>query len=113
MSVKKSKPPTTAQYLGAFLKSRRDIRPKDKGLDGEIDQLPWQSRAAILGCEFTHRPGAGPQSRRRDAAHVAQPSPAASSCTVPVQGTEAAMNPNIPTGGGTPPELAGGDACAT
>src|SRR2546430_1208745 len=44
---------------------------------------------------------------------VAEPSPAASSSTVSVQGTEAAMNPNIPTGGGTPPELAGEDACVT
>ena len=54
-----------------------------------------------------------PEDWKWSSAHVAQPSPAASSCTVPVQGTEAAMNPNIPTGGGTPPELAGGDACAT
>ncbi len=38
-------------------------------------------------------------------AYVAQPSPAASSSTVPVRG--------LGTGGGTPPQLAGGDACAT
>ena len=44
---------------------------------------------------------------------VAQPSPAASSSTVPVRGTDAAITPTIPSGGGTPPELAGGDACAT
>ena len=44
---------------------------------------------------------------------VAQPPPAASSSTVHLQGTGSAVNSNIPTGGGTPPELAGGDACAT
>ena len=44
---------------------------------------------------------------------VAQPSPAASSSTVPVRGTDVAITPTIPSGGGTPPELAGGDACAT
>ena len=44
---------------------------------------------------------------------VAQPSPAASSSTVPVQGTCAVADRTTSTGGGTPPELAGGDACAT
>ncbi|HEY5909653.1 MAG TPA: transposase [Verrucomicrobiae bacterium] len=42
-------------------------------------------------------------------AHVARPSPAASSGTVPVQEPP----PQPLTGGGTPPQLAGGDACAT
>jgi len=44
---------------------------------------------------------------------VAQPSPAASSRTVPVRELES-NDPSDPhSGGGTPPELAGGDACAT
>jgi type I restriction enzyme R subunit/putative DNA methylase len=41
---------------------------------------------------------------------VTQPSPAASSSTVPVQ---VPSGPQAPTGGGTPPQLAGEDACAT
>jgi REP element-mobilizing transposase RayT len=45
--------------------------------------------------------------------HVAQPSPAASSGTVPVQGSEQSGRPMDESGGGTPPELAGEDACAT
>ena len=45
--------------------------------------------------------------------HVAQPSPAASSGTVPVGGSEPSGRPTDKSGGGTPPELAGEDACAT
>src|SRR6267378_2273853 len=33
-------PPTTAQELGALLKSARDIMRKDKGLNGDLDRLP-------------------------------------------------------------------------
>src|SRR5437762_7735484 len=33
-------PPTTAQRLGALLKSARDIMRKDKGLNGDLDRLP-------------------------------------------------------------------------
>ena len=33
-------PPTTAQSLGALLKSARDIMRKDKGLNGDLDRLP-------------------------------------------------------------------------
>ena len=39
----KSKPiskPTTAQSLGALLKSARDIMRKDKGLNGDLDRPP-------------------------------------------------------------------------
>ena len=32
--------PTTAQSLGALLKSARDIMRKDKGLNGDLDRLP-------------------------------------------------------------------------
>jgi type I restriction enzyme M protein len=32
--------PATAQSLGAQLKSARDIMRKDKGLNGDLDQLP-------------------------------------------------------------------------
>lgn len=32
--------PTTAQSLGALLKSARDIMRKDKGLNGGLDRLP-------------------------------------------------------------------------
>jgi len=35
-----SAPATTAQRLGAILKSSRDIMRKDKGLSGEIDRIP-------------------------------------------------------------------------
>ena len=44
---------------------------------------------------------------------VAQPSPAASSSTVPVREAGARDTPPKDSGGGTPPKLAGGDACAT
>jgi type I restriction enzyme M protein len=40
---KQTKPtslPTTAQSLGALLKSARDIMRKDKGLNGDLDRLP-------------------------------------------------------------------------
>jgi type I restriction enzyme M protein len=36
----KSNFPTTAQSLGALLKSARDIMRKDKGLNGDLDRLP-------------------------------------------------------------------------
>lgn len=39
MSSSKSTP-TTAQSLGALLKSARDIMRKDKGLNGDLDRLP-------------------------------------------------------------------------
>ena len=32
--------PTTAQSLGALLKSARDIMRKDKGLNADLDRLP-------------------------------------------------------------------------
>jgi len=32
--------PTTAQSLGALVKSARDIMRKDKGLNGDLDRLP-------------------------------------------------------------------------
>jgi REP element-mobilizing transposase RayT len=56
---------------------------------------------------------ARPEDWKRSSAYVAQPSSAASSSTVPVPGASAANISNKPTGGGTPPKLAGGDACAT
>ena len=36
----KPTPSTTAQSLGALLKSARDIMRKDKGLNGDLDRLP-------------------------------------------------------------------------
>ncbi len=38
--MKSNKQPTTAQSLGALLKSARDIMRKDKGLNGDLDRLP-------------------------------------------------------------------------
>ena len=46
-------------------------------------------------------------------AHVAQPTPAASSSTVPVQEPKTSLQPTDESGGETPPQLAGGDARAT
>src|SRR5260370_11778963 len=43
LTFKMTKPistPTTAQSLGALLKSARDIMRKDKGLNGDLDRLP-------------------------------------------------------------------------
>lgn len=38
--MKSPSTPTTAQSLGALLKSARDIMRKDKGLNGDLDRLP-------------------------------------------------------------------------
>src|SRR6266540_3112579 len=38
--INPAKQPTTAQSLGALLKSARDIMRKDKGLNGDLDRLP-------------------------------------------------------------------------
>src|SRR6267378_1493922 len=40
MTKTNSSTPTTAQSLGALLKSARDIMRKDKGLNGDLDRLP-------------------------------------------------------------------------
>src|SRR5881628_1800797 len=40
MPKPKPQQPTTAQSLGALLKSARDIMRKDKGLNGDLDRLP-------------------------------------------------------------------------
>jgi len=40
MAKTETAPPTTAQSLGALLKSARDIMRKDKGLNGDLDRLP-------------------------------------------------------------------------
>src|SRR5260370_18554358 len=40
MTKTNSTTPTTAQSLGALLKSARDIMRKDKGLNGDLDRLP-------------------------------------------------------------------------
>ncbi|MBI4660550.1 MAG: hypothetical protein HY735_17070 [Verrucomicrobia bacterium] len=53
---------------------------------------------------------ARPEDWKWSSGHVAQPSPAASSSTVPVR-VESAQDTT--TGGGTPPQLAGEDANAT
>ena len=41
-------PPTTAQQLGAVIKSARDIMRKDKGLSGELDRLPMLTWVLFL-----------------------------------------------------------------
>ncbi|HZV36806.1 MAG TPA: type I restriction-modification system subunit M N-terminal domain-containing protein, partial [Verrucomicrobiae bacterium] len=40
MMTKSTSQATTAQSLGALLKSARDIMRKDKGLNGDLDRLP-------------------------------------------------------------------------
>ena len=60
--------PTTAQSLGALLKSARDIMRMDKELNGDLDRLSMPCSAAVPGCEFAHRPGARSWNWRRDAA---------------------------------------------
>src|SRR5438876_8976953 len=47
--------PTTAQSLGALLKSARDIMRKDKGLNGDLDRLP------MLTCRSSRREEADPE----------------------------------------------------
>src|SRR3981189_3126066 len=39
---------TTAQSLGALLKSARDIMRKDKGLNGDLDRLPMLTWVLFL-----------------------------------------------------------------
>jgi REP element-mobilizing transposase RayT len=62
------------------------MNPVNAGLCAEAHLWPWSS------------------------AHVAQPSSAAGESTVPVR---VGSSQRLSTGGGTPPEPAGGDACAT
>jgi hypothetical protein len=52
--------PTTAQSLGALLKSARDIMRKDNGLNGDLDRLPMPCSAAVLGCGLERRLAAQP-----------------------------------------------------
>ncbi len=40
--------PTTAQSLGALLKSARNILRKDKGLNGDLDRLPMLTGIMLL-----------------------------------------------------------------
>jgi len=40
--------PTTAQSLGAILKSARDIMRRDKGLNGDLDRLPMLTWIMLL-----------------------------------------------------------------
>ncbi len=40
--------PTTAQQLGAIIKSARDIMRKDKGFSGELDRLPMLTWVLLL-----------------------------------------------------------------
>jgi hypothetical protein len=39
-----------------------------KAYNGDLDRMPMPRSAAVLGCEFKHRPGACPSNWRRDAA---------------------------------------------
>src|SRR6266511_1554869 len=79
--INPAKQPTTAQSLGALLKSARDIMRKDKGLNGDADRLPmltWimflkflddlelvrETNAALQGKPF--KPAIGAPYRWRD-----------------------------------------------
>src|SRR5207247_6903184 len=46
--MKSTSTPTTAQSLGALLKSARDIMRKDKGLNGDLDRLPMLTWSMFL-----------------------------------------------------------------
>ena len=69
MSKTASISPTTAQSLGALLKSARDIMRKDKGLNGDLDRLPMltssSSRREEARCEECEGPPALPEAQRR------------------------------------------------
>src|SRR5512147_1663993 len=47
-SERSDKPRTTAQQLGALVKSARDIMRKDKGLNGDLDRLPMLTWVMFL-----------------------------------------------------------------
>src|SRR5438445_4365155 len=81
ITVKPAAQNTTAQSLGALLKSSRDIMRKDKGLSGDLDRLPmltWimflkflddmeldrQEEAKLAGKKF--KPAIEPPYRWRD-----------------------------------------------
>ena len=57
--VKIEAPKSTAQQLGSIVKSSRDIKRKDKGLNGDLDRLP------MLTCIANARSIPGAIGRRR------------------------------------------------
>jgi hypothetical protein len=71
------------------------MNPVNAGLCARPEDWQWSSARVVQPC------------------HVAQPSPAASSGTVPVRGSKSSGQSTDGSGGETPPELAGEDACAT
>jgi hypothetical protein len=84
--------PTTAQSLGALLKSARDIMRKDKGLNGDLDRLPmltWIMFLKFLDDLEIQREGeasspgknSSPPSNRLTAGAIGQPSLMASPAT--------------------------------
>src|SRR5437899_5493067 len=46
--AKTTSSPTSAQSLGALIKSARDIMRKDKGLNGDLDRLPMLTWVMFL-----------------------------------------------------------------
>jgi REP element-mobilizing transposase RayT len=91
------------------------VNPVNARLCARIEDWPWSSAYVAQAAPLAQ------------AAHVAQASPPASSSTVSVRGSETLGQPSAKSGdrdaksgdrdaksgGGTPTELAGGDACAT
>jgi hypothetical protein len=84
--------PTTAQSLGALLKSARDIMRKDKGLNGDLDRLPmltWIMFLKFLDDLEIQREGvpswpgksSSPPSNRLTAGAIGPPNPTASPAT--------------------------------
>jgi len=59
-AVDTSRNQTTAQSLGALLKSAWDIMRKDKGLNGDLDRLPRFCSTGVLGGGFGRRLVASP-----------------------------------------------------
>jgi type I restriction enzyme M protein len=68
--------PTTAQSLGALIKSARDIMRKDKGLNGDLDRLPmltWIMFLKFLDDLETQREGEAKLAAKRFKAAIEAP----------------------------------------
>ena len=114
MAAKKpAAPQTTAQQLGAIIKSARNIMRKDKGLNGDLDRLPmltWimflkflddmellrETDAALAGTPF--RPDIAPPYRWRD--WGADPAGMTGADLIAFVNNDEAMRPNGSRGSG-------------